>query len=66
MSTEPPLIIGSLTNDLFEKYSALDSNKAIFIHTHPTLSLVHIRLIIPRTVKKEVGVSNIAINHSGY
>lgn len=36
----------------FEEHSALDTNMATFIHTHPTLTPIHIHLKLPRTIKK--------------
>lgn len=37
---------------LSEEHSAFDTNMATFIHTHPTLTPIHIHLKLLRTVKK--------------
>lgn len=43
----------SVNDSYYEKYLALDSNKATPIHSHP----IQIRLKPPHTIQKEVGVS---------
>lgn len=48
---------------LSEEYPALASNKAPFIHIHFTLTLIHIRCKLPRTIKM-VGVLRIEFNRN--
>lgn len=42
---------------LVEEWSALDSSEAKFTFSPPKLTYIHIRLKIPRTITKDVGVS---------
>lgn len=44
--------------NLPEAWLALDTNKAIFIHTLPTLTPMRIRLKIPPTVTKSLASQN--------
>lgn len=43
---------------LSEKLSTLDSNGAQFVHTHTTLTLIHIPGKLARKIKKVVCVLN--------
>lgn len=46
------------------EYPASDSKNDIFFHTHPTINFIHVRLKLPRTLKKDVDVSKIELNQT--
>lgn len=60
--TQSPLVYNKLTK-LPEEQSTSVSNKAPFIHIHPTLALIHIHLLIHRTVKNMPSHNGIKQNH---
>lgn len=57
LNTLTCLIYGHSDSSITVQCHSLDSDKATSIHTQPTLTHIHIKLKITRTVKSEGGVS---------